>query len=47
MLESWDRWISECMNNLRSPVHTIFLAELSVRQPFVARWEVEQVPKKG
>ena len=35
------------MNNSRPPVHTIFLAELGVRQPFVGRREVEQVPKKG
>jgi len=34
------------MNNSRSLVRTIFLAESSVRQPFVARGEVEQIPEK-
>jgi hypothetical protein len=34
------------MNNSKPTVHTIFFAELGVRQPFVARREVKQVPKK-
>ena len=34
------------MNNSSPPVHTIFLAELGVRQPGVSGREVEQVPEK-
>lgn len=31
---------------IQSPVHTVFFAELGIRQPFVARREVKQIPKK-
>ena len=34
------------MNDSIPPVHTIFLAELVVRQPFLACREVEQVPEE-
>jgi hypothetical protein len=34
------------MNNLRSLVRTVFLAESSVRQPLIARGEVEQILEK-